>query len=243
MVKKLWIVTRYKTDISWINRYTKNYIIYDKCGEFEESDRIIHQKNVGYNIFDIFNFIITNYHCLPDVCVFIKANVFKHCREEKFKMLIKNNSFTPLESYENIPESDVHIKSDDGGYMELNNNWYISSHVNTHGKNVNRYFKSYNQFLRKVFNNPVYPKWIRFAPGGNYIVPKENILFYSKRFYKRLIKYVNYHQLPSEAHILERSLFTIFSNEFQERKGFLLKAINFIKPSNDFTARTRPLTT
>jgi hypothetical protein len=221
MVNKLWVVTSYKTDFSWIDNYTSNYIIYDKSGELQETDRIKHQVNVGYNIYDLCYFIIKHYDNLPDVCVFIKSNVFKHCNEDKFNILIQNNNFTPIESYEHLPVSEVHVKGADGGFMEINNSWYIQSHINSHGKEVNRFLRTYNQFLRKVFNNPVYPDWVRFAPGGNYIVPKENILFYSKEFYKRLMSYVDYHQIPSEAHIIERALYTIFTNQFQEKSQMM----------------------
>jgi len=217
MVDKLWIVTSYETDFSWIDRYTSNYIIYDKSGKLQETDRVRHQINVGYNIYDICYFIINNYDGLPDICVFIKANVFKHCNEEKFSLLIQNNNFTPLESYEHLPVSAGHIKGEDGGFMEINNSWYIPAHIKTHGKEVDKYLRTYNQFLDKVFKNPVHPKWIRFAPGGNYIVPKQNILFYSRGFYEKLMGYVDYHRIPSEAHIIERALYTIFTNEFQEK--------------------------
>lgn len=217
MLNKFWVVTSYKTDFSWIDNYTSNYIIYDKSAELAETDRIKHQKNVGYNIYDICYFIINNYDRLPDVCVFIKANVFKHCNEEKFKLLIQSDQFTPLESYEHLPVSAAHIKGDDGGYMEINNSWYIPAHINSHGEDVNRYLQTYNQFLDQVFKNPVHPDWIRFAPGGNYIVPRDKILYYSKKFYKRLMSYVDYHQIPSEAHIIERALYTVFTNKFQEK--------------------------
>ena len=162
-------------------------------------------------------FIINNYSNLPDVCVFIKANVFNHCREEVFCRLIENDYFTPLESYEHVPVSKSHKKDSDGGYMEYNTSWYIRAHVNTHGNAVNRHLQSYNQFLSEVFRNPKYPKWIRFSPGGNYIVPKEKIRFYSKDFYRKLLSYVDYHQIPSEAHVIERALFTIYSNLFEEK--------------------------
>jgi len=229
MVKKLWIVTSYKTDFSWIDQYTSDYLVYDKSCKLPETDKIHHQKNVGYNIYDICYFITRHNYNLPDVCVFIKANVFKHCNEIKFKEMIQNDCFTPLETYEHLPVTDSHIKGDDGGFMEINNSWYIPANVKTHGKEVNKYFSTYNQFLRKVFKNPDYPDWIRFAPGGNYIVPKENISFYSKEFYERIMSYVDYHRIPSEAHIVERALYTIFVNEFLEKdqKLALLDDIRF----------------
>lgn len=212
-MNKKWIVTHHYHNFDWIYNYTNNYLIYDKTNTLQETDNIKHQKNVGYNIYDMFHFIVNNYDNLPDVCVFIKANIFErqHCFEEKFKRLINNNTFTPLESYEHLPISHVHIKGEDGGYCELNT---------LHGcwtKSQNEFFKTYNEFLDIIFTYPEYPKWIRFAPGANYIIPKENILFYSKSFYERLMNYVGYSQINEESHIIERSLITIFSNKFKEK--------------------------
>lgn len=216
-MNKKWIVTNYKMDVSWVDKYTDNYIIYDKTSELKENDNIKHQPNIGYNIYDIFYFIVSNYDNLPDVCVFIKGNVFNryepHCNIEKFNSIITNNTLTPLESYEHIPESTVHIKGEDGGYMEINNSFYMYSS----SPYIKRYFNSLDQFMEYTFTNYKRLGWIRFAPGCNYIVPKENILKYSKQFYERLLSYVSYSSTCMEAHMLERSMYLIFSNHYEER--------------------------
>ena len=59
------------------------------------------------------------------------------------------------------------------------------------------------------------PDYVRFSPGANFIVPKENILLRSKNFYKNLIKFINYTKLSCESHFLERSLITIFNSNVQ----------------------------
>lgn len=179
---KKWIITSYKTDFSWVDEYTDDYIVYDKTCQLEETDKIKHQKNVGYNIYDICAFIIENYSSLPETCVFIKANVFKHCKKETFDKLILDNTFTPIEDYSDVPESYAHIKDADGGYMEINNSWYIQSHINSFGPEVNRYFQSHDSFLSEMFENANHMDYIRFAPGGQYIVPRENLLYYTPSF-------------------------------------------------------------
>ena len=216
-INKQWIVNCYNQNIDWIGQYTNDYIVYDKSGHLQETQRIKHQKNVGYNIYDYMDYIISNYKSLPDICVFLKANVFQHCKKETFDKLIKNNFFTPIEDYSHIAESAWHKKALDGGYMELNNSWYIYSHQQTYGSEVCRYFTSYNAFLDLMFHNPQYPQWIRFAPGAQYIVPRENILFYTKEFYEKLLGFVDYHQIPVEAHVIERALYYIFTNKWQEK--------------------------
>lgn len=215
--KAFFVVSQWNNDISWVEEYTDDYVIYDKSNTLPEGEKIVKLKNVGYNIYDICHFIVNHYDNLPDVIAFLEGNPFDHCNRTKFDKIIFNETFTPIESYEHILDSAVNKKGLDGGYMEVNNSWYIPAHINTHGKEVNKHLHTYNQFLRKVFKNPVYPDWIRFSPGGEYIVPKENILFYSKKFYQKLMSYVDYHQIPSEGHIIERALYTIFTNQFQEK--------------------------
>jgi len=214
------IISEWNNDVSWIKDYTENYLVYDKSNTLPEDilGKVIKRKNVGYNVGDYFNFFIENYDNLPSVMALLEGCPWDHITREKFDKLINNNEFTPLESYEHIPETWINKKGEDGGFTEYNNNWYISAHVQTHGSEVNRYLQSYNQFLFEVFENPVYPKYIRFSPGGQYIVKQENILFYSKKFWNKLLKYVDYTRVPSEGHIIERALYTIFTNKFKERK-------------------------
>jgi hypothetical protein len=217
MDDKKWIVAHYIGSWEWIKEYTDNYIIYDKTNTLKETDKIKHQKNVGYNIYTIMNFIVENHNDLPDVCVFIKSNVFKHCKKETFDKLINNNIFTPIEDYSHVPESYAHKKDSDSGYMERNNSWYIRSHVQSYGIQTNKYLRSYNQFLDMMFENPRYPNWIRFSPGANYIVPKNNILYYTKDFYEKLMSLVDYCRIPVEAHVIERALFYVFTNKWREK--------------------------
>ncbi len=216
--KAFFVVSAWNNDVGWIEEYTNNYLIYDKSLSFEPSDKVIQVKNVGYNIYDIAHYIVNYYENLPDMVAFLEGNPFDHCKKETFNKLIYRTEFTPIEDYSHIPESYAHRKDTDGGYMEINNSWYFASHVTTHGAEVNRYFHSYNDFLDMMFDNPEHPEWIRFSPGGQYLVPKENILFYSKDFYKKIMGFVNYHRIPSEGHAIERCLYYIFTNKWGEKK-------------------------
>ena len=110
-------------------------------------------------------------------------------------------------------------RSIDGGYMEINSSWYVFAHRRANGFETAKYFEFFGDFLYEMFDiyRVDHPKWIRFAPGAQYIVPKENILFYSKYFYEKLIGYVDYHRIPAEAHLLERATYSIFTNRWKER--------------------------
>jgi hypothetical protein len=216
--KAFFVVSAYNNDVSWIKDYTSNYLIYDKSktlNNLEYKTTVV--PNVGYNIYDTCHFIINNYNNLPDLIAFLEGNPFDHCKKETFDSLIYNECFTPIEDYSHVPESFAHKKAEDGGYMERNNSWYILSHKQTYGNETGRYLNSYNQFLDIMFENPDYPTWIRFSPGAQYLIPKENILYYSKNFYKKIIGFVNYHRIPVEAHVIERTLFYIFTNKWKER--------------------------
>ena len=225
---KFWIVSSYKTDFSWVNAYTGNYIVYDKSGEHPETEHIRHSKNVGYNIYDYMSYIVDNYDDLPKTCVFIKSNIWNrtvdgvpnpHCNKAKFDVLIRNSIFTPLESYENIPITRINRKAEDGGYIELNepempyHPWYTQDRT---GLLVTKYFKSLEEMLPTLFNNPVIPRWIRFSPGANYIVPREHINYYSKSLYEKLKLYVEHNQYSAESHMIERALYLIFTNYWKE---------------------------
>lgn len=212
------VVSNWKNDICWIEDYTDRYIVYDKSDTLLAGDKVLKIDNVGYNIYDICHYIINHYDNLPELVAFLQGYPFDHCNRETFDKLIYKEVFTPLESYGMIRANRWEQRTPDGGFMEFNNSWYIVAHQKTQGTEVNRYLESYNQFLIEMFENPEFSAWIRFAPGGQYVVPKENILYYSKNFWKKIMGFVDYCALPSEAHLIERSLYTIFTNKFIEKK-------------------------
>ncbi len=207
------VVSAWNNDVSWIKDYTDRYIIYDKSHNLDTREyNILRTPNVGFNCHDICHFIVENYEFLPPLTAFLEGNPFDHCRRETFDKLIYNNYFTSIEDYSHVPESYAHKKAPDGGYMEINDSWYVIAHMSVHGKEVNRYFQNFNDFLDEMFINPNHPEWLRFCPGAQYIVPRDNILYYSKNFYKKIMKYVNYHRIPVEAFMVERMLYDIFTN-------------------------------
>jgi len=70
-----------------------------------------------------------------------------------------------------------------------------------------------------IKNNPVkitrkeIPKYIKFAPGSNYIVTRDNILKHPKSFYEKLRHYIDYGPTPGEAQIIERFLYTLWTTD------------------------------
>ena len=224
---------------SWIHKYTDNYLIYDKYHRdvWKESDKIIKQKNVGQNHYDMFDFIVTHYDNLPDVTIFCRACLFfpkgkktrptpERCEstgnynEEAFAKNCNNTSFTELHDFGpsaharyahmSTPSSKM---TDDGGFLEINNSWYMSQ-----GKR--KYFNNLNSFLSDLYKSPVIEPYIRFSPGGNYIIPKENILKYSKKFYERIRECMSWDVITAEIWMVERATYTIFTCDWEVNEKY-----------------------
>jgi len=199
------IISRFKEDFDWVKEYTEDYLIYNK-GEPIDDPHIINTKNIGGNQRDIFKFIHDFYDDLPDLMAFMQAYPFDHCKKETFDKLIYNECFTSLEDYGVIPANAYEKRDHDGGFLERNNSWYIEANNATY--NVGCKYSSFDQFMEKFFSNYKTGAHVRFAPGSQYIIEKKQALHYPKIFWRSLMN-----ELPenfmSEAHIIERSLWTI----------------------------------
>tara|TARA_R110001592_G_scaffold317062_2_gene593725 strand:+ start:4032 stop:4748 length:717 start_codon:yes stop_codon:yes gene_type:complete len=213
---------------SWVDKYTDDYIIYDKLHResWVGKEKIIQQLNIGQNVYDMFDFIINNYDNLPPATIFCRSCLFfpkgrvpplsnGNFNEEDFKKVCNNTTFTELHDFGPDCHNGHGSKLDvDGfGYLEINNSWYLN-HVKT------KYFHNLNDFLYDVYKNPVIPSYIRFAPGVNYLIPKTNILKYSKNFYEQIRKILSWDIVVGEAHILERCIYTIFMNDWEVNEKY-----------------------
>lgn len=207
---------------SWIPEYTDNYLIYDKAHRFEESNKIKHQPNVGVNIYDMFDFISNNYGDLPEIIIFCKSCVIpRHCGVEKFKTIINNTKFTSIENY--VRDIHLYIPGYSTHYIDLKDEYSeVSTEVEGVVANLFRpkYIFTYKDLLNSIFKNAKFDSYIRFAPGANYIIPRENILKYNKNFYETMRHYVSWSKQPGEAYLLERALYTIFNNDLDIKEEF-----------------------
>jgi hypothetical protein len=220
-------ISNYNNDLDWVKDFSNPHIIYDKTwnGGYYRNDsdeqfgpskakekwpdyNIVNGDPNGYNISDYMTFIVDNYDNLPDVTVFCKGNTFpRHVTREKFESLVNLKCFAPIEEWRvhNSPSMPIAMFSCDGGWMEINNSWYLN-----HPQHPTKYFSNYNHFLSFCFEDPVLPKYTRFPPGGNFIVPKQYILKYDKIFYQNLKTIVSHSRVPGEGQLVERALFTIW---------------------------------
>ena len=214
--KNFLVVSNYNNDIDWIKLCGNEYVIYDRSddGKKRDDENIIKSKNVGYNLADYFTYIVDNYDSLPEYITFCKGNIFpRHMMKSRFEQLMNNKCFTPLfePSYAHKPEMPMCMFACDGAWSEINNGISLPEPT----KHPTKYISSYNELLKFCFINPVLPNYITFAAGGNYVVPKNNILKYSKLFYQNLRFIISHHQLAGEAHLVERALYTIWMCNFK----------------------------
>lgn len=207
------VISRYNEDISWIDSYQCNFIIYNK-GEHLERYNCISKPNIGNNQRDICEYIYDNYDRLPDIIRFLQGYPFDHCKKETFDKIIYNENLTRVEEFRDHPNVPPLYLDSDGFFREPNNNHPIIS-TNEHYKQSCKY-ESFDSFMNSIFVDYSHVDFISFSPGSQYIVPKENILYYSKEFWKYLMNTLN-RNFMTEAHIMERALWYIFSNKYKSR--------------------------
>ncbi len=209
--KHFFCISHFNGELDWIKKINKsNYVVYNKSNKkLDKEINSIKIKNVGYNIYSYLNFIIENYENLPDTIVFCKDNIFsRHLKIKTFSNLLKRNIFTCLEENNISRPFPISVDFSDNSFNEINSSWYRFKHPR-------KFFSNYDIFYNYVFKNTKKPLFIRFAPGANYIVPKNNILLRTKNFYKNLKKFIDHSQYSCESHFVERSLFLIWNSNLE----------------------------
>lgn len=193
-----YVVSRFNHNIDWLLDYTDDWVLYDRSEK--PSSGSISVPNIGSDIYDKLTFIIDNFWNLPEVAVYTKANLFKYITKEEFDKLRDNKTFTPLLTQNHKTYMPVCYYKN-GMYYEINNGWFLGAHPVMHEA---RTYELYHMLgIDKM-------EYIPFAPGSNYILPKENILKHSKKFYEKLRAYLDWTIYPGEAQIIERGLYTLW---------------------------------
>lgn len=194
-----YVLAHYQGDWEWVKEYTDDYLIYNRSEE--DIPGSIKRENKGDADYDKLTYIVDNYYNLPDVFVWSKSNLFKFITPHEFDLVKDNTDFTPLLT-QNHKVYEPICRYNDGMYEEINNSWYLNSVPAEH-------FNSYGEFA-KAFHLPN-PQYLKFAPGGSYILTKERVHRYGVDYYDRLRSILPYCQRPGEAHFCERSYYNIWS--------------------------------
>ncbi len=203
------LLVNYNFTPNWLLESDLDYIILDRSDSDEylkdfPRERVFKTSNVGNVDYDKLSFLADNYYDLPDVFLWGKTNLFKYITPEEYEKVKDNQCFTPLLTQNHKTYSDQYGVVNyykDGMYHERNDSWYVNDQW--------KYFRWYRDFAQE-FSLPN-PDYLPFAPGGNYILTKSTVYKYGQDFYGRLKSILPYCQLPSEAHMCERSYFNIWS--------------------------------
>ena len=209
--KHFFCISYFKGDFEWIYKLDHSkYIVYNKSDEdLPKEIKNIKIKNVGYNLFSYLEYIIKNYNNLPDSIIFCKNNIFdRHLNKYSFTKLIKRNIFTSLQEDSYGNNNFVSLNVSDQGFNEINSSWYKYNYDRL-------FFANYNDFYKYIFNSREVPTFLKFSPGGNYLLKKENILLRPKSFYQNLKLFLSHSQYSCESHFLERSLETIWTSNLE----------------------------
>jgi hypothetical protein len=212
------VVTKYEENISWIKKYTDDYLICNKGKPIRDYPLMVNVKNIGKNIRDIPEFIYNIYDGMPELTAFLQGDPFFHCKKNVFNKLIYNTQFTALESYNNLPDSYGHKQDVDGGYTEINTSWYLSAYKESYGQGC--IYHNFDEFMHKYFSNYKHLDYIRFAPGAQYIVEKRQALYYPRKFWKNLMLEM-YGNVSAEAQLIERALWLIFQCNLDLRNEWI----------------------
>ena len=212
-------------DIEWLKDLksfgiTKDDIyIYERSGNgvepYQHLGKVFESPNVGNNIYDYGRYIVENYDNLADINILIKGNIpwRTYTNKKRFKYALTANWFVPI-------NNDPIGTGQEDFYHPWSSRFYVndSSHIQDTGRFMTtnqefvdngiflKYFKNIKEFLEDLFIINKIPEYLSFCPGGNVVVPKNNILKYSKNFYKKMMNYTDYTTDPMEAHYYERIL-------------------------------------
>jgi hypothetical protein len=216
MTRKHMVISSYNCDPTYLIDLGIPYTIYDQSDEENFVREILKFKNVhlrpnvGHSLSNIFEYISINYEELPDMLIFVKANIVpRHCTEEYFRKNIKNNYFTHLFHLSTIRVDQRHSDYLAPGYfLEANDSWYVSTKHHS-------LFCTFDEFYQFLFVGSQVPSYLVFSPGACYVVESERIRNYPKTFWQALNKISSYQHFPSEAFMVERALSMIFSSKIQ----------------------------
>lgn len=196
---------------TWLLTSDLDYHILDRSDSAEylkgfPPDRITYTKNIGNVDYDKLLWLVDNYDNLPPVFVWAKSNLFKYISLQEWEELRYNDSFTPLltqfhtcytdeQGWVNYYENEI--------YHERNNSWYLNT------EHRPRYIETFNDWA-KIHGLPQNLHYLPFAPGGNYILTRENVHKYSRDYYENMASMLDWTQLPGEAQCAERSYYLMW---------------------------------
>ena len=203
-MKKILVNYNFTPEKDWIG---DDYLIYDRSDDgidhltdFDQS-KIIKSTNIGQVDYDKLSYLVDNYDNLPEVFLWGKTNLFEFITKEEYEKVKDNSVFTPLLTQYHKTYGNVCYYRDNT-YHEINSSWYVD-------ELGYRYCSSFTEFA-KLFSLPN-PRYLPFAPGGNYILTRERVNRYSRDLYDDMRQVLPHSMNPAEAHMCERAYYLMWS--------------------------------
>lgn len=215
----------------------KNILIYDRTpdkypnkSKIDHLGMVIKSPNVGSNPYDIGRYIVDHYDSLPDMMIHIKGNLFQrgYTSKERFIYALKSNWFVPIDRGTHISNQFFFVTNDNWFSLPMiseQKNATISNLGSVQNMKIYPRICTFKDFIKDLFliKDENIPKFISFAPGANYAVPKNVILKYSKNFYKKMMYYTDYSNNPIEAHWFERTLQLAWQGCLEENLSYIVE--------------------
>ena len=190
------VVARYNEDVSWTREFDKK-IIYNKGDISTIPDDlkpfVVNLPNVGREAHTYIYHIITHYDTLDELTIFTQGYFADHFITDinVFKSL-----FLHVTDY-----SKSFFNSSIFGGTRRHFNFTID---NWKGKIAKKTNENLGQWYERVFSEKFIESPYMYV-GAIFSVNKKYIHNRSKDFYLKLLKEVDYHNAPVEAHFMERS--------------------------------------
>jgi len=211
------VISIYNNNPASIVAKFKTVVLYDQSDQ-RDFQNLIHNhfpgsermENSGHSLSSYFKYIIEHYSSLPFRIHFLKSNVSpRHISESSLTRKLNLSGLVPIFDDENFTDKHrIAYHLFPGYFIERNNSWFMKD-------TQPKYFDSCNDLLKYMFQDPIMPEYLLFAPGGNYSTYGDSLKLYPVNFYKFLHFITTYQYFPAEAYLVERLLFIIFTSEYQ----------------------------
>ena len=215
---------------AWFNEFTSDYIILDKFHRFSKSDNVVWQKNVGQNVFDMFDYIVENYDNLPEKIFFCRSAITfpqgrskpltnGNCSLEKIRKLINKEGLIEVNNYSDLEK-----------YKILNKTFKYSRKMDKF-KIINP--NKVNLFEKFKFKINKYPT--------SFCNTKEGYLEINNNWYIKHYKFKFFRSFD----ILMKSLFENYSHKryirYSPGCNYIIPSANIYKYPKDLYLRLRSL--
>ena len=197
------VVARYNEDVQWTREFDRK-IIYNKGDRNTIPEDLQHcvidLPNVGREAHTILHHIIENYDTLDELTIFAQGSYKEHyfsVPADRFKRWFERTDCGHSINFMNTDRWNEGRRS------------YDFSLKSWGGRELGHNDLKYGSWFESVFSEPYVDSPFAYA-FSIFSVDNQHIHRRPKEFYEALIKHLDYHNSPVEAHFMERSWLQVF---------------------------------